>query len=791
MDSLEKSEKTQRNSNKGRKTARIESGSKEQQERPLRAQTVPEIPKSSLKETKLKPELNQVKSFNATDELVDALESGLAECLSTYRREAEECLMNHVRKLDELQATNDLRFANLVVENTLLREKLGLKPAEQLQTAIFQTAVADDSRKGRKQVSRDDDDDSMHKQRRTEDKILNVRKGGKNVSPGGSWQPFLAWVPNGAALNNAEPWKPLPSMDLLSIAQQGGPGRGATRVKSRNLEDALSILPGAVASREVAQFKEKACDSDSEDGMNGFDDKVELLEVWQASEKLKKRLKGRTSAGDAESSIPFKEENDEMPRELGDRHCWTINPDSNTRIIWDLLSLVMVVYDMIMVPLFVFNLPENTFLSFMDWTTRLFWTSDIGWSCCTGIVLHDGSVQYGQKDILKRYIKTWLVMDLFIVGSDWVSLIVSSNGMEVSKLARIFRIVRVIRLLRLVRMQEIIANIMERAQSEQIIYLMHLLKLLIIMAAVCHFIACGWWGIGARTSGSDSWATVYAFRDNTIEDQYLVSLQWALSQFAGVSSEVSPACALERLYSVAMCLLCYFGGLVMLSTLTSSLTQQYIIGGSGARQMATLKKYLKQNNVPKNVTKRVCRNAKHAVSGDLTPDAVELLNVISEPLKVEMHFEIYSRVLRWHHFFNDLLLQGSQVMRPVCHRAMSVILLASGDIVFNLGEEPPDPKMYMVVSGTLEYTDSYGEVTAVEEKAPVSEACLWTNWRHRGTLTANSDVKMAMLDALAFQDICKRNMRKNNDSTLVIMQYAANYVAELKRQQTLSDLCDR
>ena len=72
---------------------------------------------------------------------------------------------------------------------------------------------------------------------------------------------------------------------------------------------------------------------------------------------------------------------------------------------------------------------------------------------------------------------------------------------------------------------------------------------------------------------------------------------------------------------------------------TSGLTQQYIIGGSGARQLATLKRYLKQNNVSKVITKRVCRNAKHAISGDLTPESVELLQVISEPLKVELAFE--------------------------------------------------------------------------------------------------------------------------------------------------------
>ena len=40
----------------------------------------------------------------------------------------------------------------------------------------------------------------------------------------------------------------------------------------------------------------------------------------------------------------------------------------------------------------------------------------------------------------------------------------------------------------------------------------------------------------------------------------------------------------------------------MVGVFTSGLTQQYIIGGSGARQLATLKRYLKQNNVSKATT---------------------------------------------------------------------------------------------------------------------------------------------------------------------------------------------
>ena len=113
---------------------------------------------------------------------------------------------------------------------------------------------------------------------------------------------------------------------------------------------------------------------------------------------------------------------------------------------------------------------------------------------------------------------------------------------------------------------------------------------------------------------------------------------------AGGMDEITPASSLERLFAVGIGTIIFVIALVMMGVFTSGLTQQYIIGGSGARQLATLKRYLKQNNVSKVITKRVCRNAKHAISGDLTPESVELLQVISEPLKVELAFETWTAI---------------------------------------------------------------------------------------------------------------------------------------------------
>merc|ERR1712159_464967 len=75
------------------------------------------------------------------------------------------------------------------------------------------------------------------------------KKGQREEQHGGSWQQFMAWVPNGAALMNPEPWKPLPQLG-------NGVGLASSGVKSQKASGNSTsvspsgqfwgILPGAV-----------------------------------------------------------------------------------------------------------------------------------------------------------------------------------------------------------------------------------------------------------------------------------------------------------------------------------------------------------------------------------------------------------------------------------------------------------------------------------------------------------------------------------------------------------------
>merc|ERR1712185_506374 len=88
---------------------------------------------------------------------------------------------------------------------------------------------AKDAKKNARKKAMKNDEDEEDAKGATKN-VVASRKGKesgdkkKAEEPGGTWQQFMAWVPNGAALLNPEPWKPLPDSGL---GLGPGPGGGS------------------------------------------------------------------------------------------------------------------------------------------------------------------------------------------------------------------------------------------------------------------------------------------------------------------------------------------------------------------------------------------------------------------------------------------------------------------------------------------------------------------------------------------------------------------------------------
>jgi len=232
---------------------------------------------------------------------------------------------------------------------------------------------------------------------------------------------------------------------------------------------------------------------------------------------------------------------------------------------------------------------------------------------------------------------------------------------------------------------------------------------------------------------------------------------------------------------------------MFISRLTSAMTRVQMMQDSFSKSLdfSMLRRYLAKAGISKKLILRIQRNAKHTMAqiSKSTPESeIKLLHLVSEPLLMELHFELHNPVLVKHHLFKLYSDLSPPAMRRVCHLAVSIKLLSRDDIVFSIGEIPAVPKMFFLLSGVMEYTtpDYVAQVRSGWESTWMSEAVLWTTWMHVGELSATEDSQVLVLDALAFQQVADQFQVTGID----LASYADAFVQELNtaREGTLSDL---
>jgi len=218
--------------------------------------------------------------------------------------------------------------------------------------------------------------------------------------------------------------------------------------------------------------------------------------------------------------------------------------------------------------------------------------------------------------------------------------------------------------------------------------------------------------------------------------------------------EVTPVSLSEHIYAGVVYLTAFWSGTVFLSVLTSHMTQLYILGNQQSQQLNIMRRYLAQHGISKGLVLRVTRNAQHAMKmrQRATPEAaVGLMDLVSEPLRMELHYEMYFPLLGGHPFFSDYMKHCPYVVRKICHAAMSTSAYSRDDVIFHFGEAAR--RMLINMRGCLLYCWGAENKTTVEEGKWISEASLWTHWAHRGALTALEDSVVFHLNAESFQAI--------------------------------------
>lgn len=517
---------------------------------------------------------------------------------------------------------------------------------------------------------------------------------------------------------------------------------------------------------------------------------------------------------------------------LGGMYRCIVHPNSYPRLSWDVAGMILILYDIITIPLFMaFDPPVGTEILACFYATLFFWTLDIPFSFLTGYY-DAGVIEMRPAKIARHYLSRWFLLDMIVVGCDWFFLIATggpgateAKGVRYGKTLRAMRVLRSARLLRIIRLKKIIEAMEDCISSAYTHIFIDVSKLLVAICMINHIVACIWFGIGV----DDGWVVEDGFTQFSLHYQYTTSVHWALTQFTPGSMEVFPTNAWERTYNVLMLLL----GLIIFSSFVSSITAAMTrlreLGSRRDRQVTILRRYLKDHGVSQQLAVRIKKFVEHSIAhmeSRIQEKDVELLALLSVPLKMDLCLEEHKPLLMEHPFFQQYADEDGQALRQVCYIAITHISLSEGDALFTSGTR--GEKMYILQRGMLRYQRmqstwqgndrrskqlklsqkanrsilcsgsdeclgsqtqiSTGPVKWMHERQYCCEASLWAPWTHVGTLRAKTMVDVMAVDAAKFGEATT----KYHHMAVFAVKYGHTFVEKLNQTpwEDLSDLTD-
>jgi len=410
----------------------------------------------------------------------------------------------------------------------------------------------------------------------------------------------------------------------------------------------------------------------------------------------------------------------------------------------------------------------------MDWTTLLFWTADMA----QGFFLayfEEGVLVTSHARILSNYARGWCTIDILVVLPGW--LVKFSDawfcGQEVGlvgKILKALRAIRILRLARLAKLQRILHSFYDRIEDERKFILIHLVKLLLLVSLMNHVIACVWFLIGSEMERSGpSWTREHLISDAGLLDKYLISLHWSLTQFTPASMAVSATNEAERAFSIVVLFVAMVCFSSIVGSISGSMTTLRSMSNEVTRDFWLLRKYLKQRNIDHELRRRVCKFLEFQVMGK--PRRVErgqlaILNKLSDDLSDELRHAEHWPVVEQHPCFQLLQGEGNARCQRVCGLCLSPHVWGESEVVFRFGDEGrfmyflKEDQTWGLKGSCMDFKHGLeGEKEPIDEGAWISEAVLWTDWRHLGELKCNHTCELITVDPNEFAAAARHHPR--------------------------------
>jgi len=495
-------------------------------------------------------------------------------------------------------------------------------------------------------------------------------------------------------------------------------------------------------------------------------------------------------------------QDDKIVKLTGLKNCFhgIQHPGSRFHAWWDSFGMMLLAYDLVVIPLQVFEIGESVALKFLFWVAHVYWQLAILVSFVTGYE-DAGIVIFSLKKTIKRYAFSWFLFDAALVTLDWYLLAIEDGSAGVARLSRTARSLRFLRFFRLGRLAKLASTIkaLKDQLASRVANLQYsIFKILLQLILSNHLIACFWFLLGDDGSMGDtteevpnaSWVDVLQLKDRSVAYQYFTSLHWAYAQLGVGQTEIEAVNLQERIFSVIISFLALINFSTMVSSMTSLLASLQKLKNDEVEQFGLLRSYLSYNNIDKDLSHRVTRFLQHAfdlknraISKDVQ---VPLLDMLSKPLQEELQLQRHLESFSDNEFLNKLLVHSDyQIYRVVCDIATSCLkhmVLALDDLVFASGSVAT--ACYYIADGECRYANPSAPQSFKLCNTWMAEMCLWSPWIHLGDLVAQDISRLVIIEVTKFAECIAKDFGARH----MACQYASEVVGRLNQKKIFSDL---
>jgi CRP-like cAMP-binding protein len=330
-----------------------------------------------------------------------------------------------------------------------------------------------------------------------------------------------------------------------------------------------------------------------------------------------------------------------------------IHPNFDYKLIWDALIGFLILYSAIVVPMeLAFTSSELKNLDVFDYVVDGFFFLDMLVSSRVSYFDNDHDAWIAvPRRIRSHYLRSWFLIDLFsfIPFEDVVYALVQSTESSLStiRLLKVLRLFRLAKLTRIFHLSEFMNRVEHYSGISPVSF--ELIKIVLQILVISHFVACFWWGVSANAS-SDPWYEnvdmVYApgLQGAGLNVQYITSLYWAVTTLSTTGyGDITAVNTEERVMAIIVILIgaTLFGYIVgNMAGLMGNLTHD-----EKEDRIKHVRDYLEEKRCSKLLTNGIVRHLERKYERESSVNEEVILSRLPRYLSIQLSMHHHSHTI--------------------------------------------------------------------------------------------------------------------------------------------------